>query len=59
MPTENKPQDTRFWIDGKPEKDPFKWGCAVVDEEAGGIIAYFSNGDDAKIFIDALEREGN
>lgn len=52
--------DPRFWVDVSPVKSPFKWGwgCAVVDEEAGGIIAYFSNEDDAMIFVKALEESG-
>lgn len=48
---------SRYWIDGSPLKTPFKWTCAVVDEEVGGVIAYFSNEDDAKVFIDACIRE--
>jgi len=50
-------EEQRFWIDIKPVKNPFTWGCAVVDEEAGGVIAYFATEDDAQLFVDSLKCE--
>ena len=31
----------RFWIDDNPEETPFRETYAVVDEEEGGVVAYF------------------
>lgn len=34
--------DSRFWIDTNPSNKPFGHStAAVVDEEAGGVVAYF------------------
>ena len=46
---------SRYWADDDPWEKPFKWTVAVVDEEAGGVIAYFATANDAKLFIAALE----
>ena len=36
--------DERFWIDDNPIKKPFGENtCGLVDEEKGGVIAYFGS----------------
>ncbi len=51
-----KPTD-RFWIDGDPNENPFKdGGAGVVDEEKGGIVAYFGDEEDAKLFVEAKRK---
>lgn len=42
----------RYWIDDNPIEHPFgKYTVAVVDELAGGVIAYFNNIKSAQQFI--------
>jgi len=47
----------RFWVVDDPPKDkaPFSPCFGVCDEEAGGIVAYFNNEDEAKAYKDARE----
>jgi len=35
--------EERFWIDFDPDDKPFEETYAVIDEEEGGIIAYFGS----------------
>lgn len=42
----------RFWVDSDPLVRPFQSGSfGVVDERAGGVIAYFMDEEDADAFV--------
>ena len=51
----NMDRDERFWVDGFPLKTPFgEDTLGIVDEEAGGIIAYVGLEDNARFIVAAL-----
>ena len=51
--------ELQFWIITNPEVKPFgEITVAVVDEELGGIIAYFANLDDAREFCNMMDKAG-
>lgn len=46
----------RYWIDTMPLKKPYGiCTLGIVDEEAGGVIAYVGNERNAERIIQALE----
>lgn len=49
--TDTQDQEPRFWIDDNPEVKPFQTSFAVVDEEAGGVVAYFSTEEGGNDYI--------
>ncbi len=49
-------EEKRYWIDTMPLIKPYGiYTLGIVDEEAGGVIAYVGNEDNAKRIIQALE----
>lgn len=41
----------RFWIDDSPYTTDVSGWYAVVDEERGGIVAYFGREEDAERYV--------
>jgi hypothetical protein len=46
----------RFWIDDTPTNPPRPGWVAGVDEEEGGIVAYFQNWDLAQLWVSQMNR---
>jgi len=50
-------EEVQYWIIDNPEVKPFgPFTYAVVDEKAGGIIAYTSGYSIAKLLMDTLSK---
>ncbi len=44
----------RYWLDEQPGNAPFPESFAVVDEDAGGVVAYFGLESRAQKYLDFL-----